>query len=188
MSGQRRAGEHLACLAPCADLQEFPAENILERLGYRADVVSNGLQVLSALERATYDVVLMDVQMPELDGFEASREINRRWPGERNNPFYQVAFAPRGDLLAVGVADFTPPGGRDFSIELRDTDTGTVRQRLVGPQRAVVAILYEVEPLDRRTAVVVQSELVANEEIPVSESAPRAADNCRKKWLGVDLP
>ncbi|MDE5116487.1 MAG: response regulator, partial [Trichodesmium sp. St2_bin2_1] len=54
----------------------------LEQLGYRADVAANGIEVLEALQRQPYDVVLMDQQMPEMDGLEASRLIHQQWSPE----------------------------------------------------------------------------------------------------------
>jgi PAS domain S-box-containing protein len=86
------------------------ALRLLGQMGYRADVAANGLEAIDAVERQTYDVVLMDVQMPELDGFEASREINRRWPGGRRPRLVAMtANALQGDrelCVAAGMDDY----------------------------------------------------------------------------------
>ncbi len=55
------------------------ALRVLKQMGYVADVANDGREALEALERQDYDAVLMDVQMPELDGLEATQEINKRW-------------------------------------------------------------------------------------------------------------
>jgi CheY-like chemotaxis protein/HPt (histidine-containing phosphotransfer) domain-containing protein len=86
------------------------ALRILERLSYRADVAANGLEVLEALERQSYDVVLMDVQMPEMDGEEATGCLREQWPEERwPRIIAMTAHAMAGDrerYLAVGMDDY----------------------------------------------------------------------------------
>jgi signal transduction histidine kinase/DNA-binding response OmpR family regulator len=86
------------------------AQRLLEQMGYRADVAANGLEAIAAIERQPYDVVLMDAQMPEMDGLEASREITRRWPREsRPRIVAMTANAMQGDrelCLAAGMDDY----------------------------------------------------------------------------------
>ena len=86
------------------------ALRFLEQMGYRADVASNGLEAVESIERQAYDVVLMDVQMPEMDGLEASRRICSRWkPGARPRIVAMTANAMQGDremCLAAGMDDY----------------------------------------------------------------------------------
>jgi len=86
------------------------ALRLLQQMGYRADLASNGIEAIESVERQTYDVVLMDVQMPEMDGLEASRRITSRWAaGERPCIVAMTANAMQGDreeCLAAGMDDY----------------------------------------------------------------------------------
>ncbi|MCB9418563.1 MAG: response regulator [Ardenticatenaceae bacterium] len=86
------------------------ALRILERLGYRADVAGNGLEVLEALRRQHYDTILMDIQMPEMDGIKATQLINQEWPvDQRPRIIAMTAHALKDDrqqLLAAGMDDY----------------------------------------------------------------------------------
>jgi CheY-like chemotaxis protein/HPt (histidine-containing phosphotransfer) domain-containing protein len=83
---------------------------VLERLGYRADVAANGIEALQALRRQHYDVVLMDVQMPEMDGLEATRAIGREFGAERRPRVVamtaNVMKEDRDECFAAGMDDF----------------------------------------------------------------------------------
>jgi PAS domain S-box-containing protein len=86
------------------------ALRFLERMGYRADAVGNGLEVITALENHRYDLVLMDLQMPEMDGLEATRQIRRRLPMDRQPKIIALtANAMQGDreiCVAAGMDDY----------------------------------------------------------------------------------
>jgi PAS domain S-box-containing protein len=84
------------------------AMRMLRKLGFCADAVMNGWEVLEALERKDYDVVLMDIQMPEMDGFETAQRIRQRWP-EKPRIIAVTAYALEGDrerCLAAGMNEY----------------------------------------------------------------------------------
>jgi CheY-like chemotaxis protein len=93
------------------------ALRFLEGIGYRADVAANGIEAIEAVARQRYDVVFMDVQMPEMDGLAATREIHRRWGSSRPRIIAMTANAMQGDreaCLAAGMDDYvTKPLRRD---------------------------------------------------------------------------
>ena len=86
------------------------AIRLLLQMGYRADLASNGIEAIESIERQTYDVVLMDVQMPETDGLEASRRITAKYqPERRPRIIAMTANAMQGDreeCLAAGMDDY----------------------------------------------------------------------------------
>lgn len=83
---------------------------MLNKLGYHADVAANGTEVLRSLEFQPYDLILMDVQMPEMDGFEASRAIRKRWASSDQPKIIAItAYALKGDrekCLDAGMDDY----------------------------------------------------------------------------------
>ncbi len=84
------------------------ALQMLHKLGYEADGVANGLEVLHAMERQHYDVILMDIKMPEMDGLEATRIIRQRW---QNGPkiIAVTAYGLEGDrekFIKAGMDDY----------------------------------------------------------------------------------
>ncbi|MCP4659303.1 MAG: response regulator, partial [bacterium] len=89
---------HRILLAEDNVVNQMVAKAFLNRLGYRSDCVANGLEALEAVRRGSYDVVLMDVQMPEMDGLEATRRI-REELASRRQPLIvaMTAHAMRGD-------------------------------------------------------------------------------------------
>ncbi len=85
-------------------------QRMLCKLGFRADVAGNGIEVLQAMERQHYDVILMDVLMPEMDGLEVTKAIRQRWPAEKQPAIIAMtASALKGDremCLAAGMDSY----------------------------------------------------------------------------------
>lgn len=85
------------------------ALSMLQKLGYSADVASNGLQAIKLLQQLSYDIILMDIQMPEIDGLETTHLIRQKWP---NQPHYIIAMTANAmqddkDMcLAAGMNDY----------------------------------------------------------------------------------
>jgi signal transduction histidine kinase/DNA-binding response OmpR family regulator len=114
---------------------------MLDRLGYRADLAGNGEEVLDALRRQPYDLILMDVQMPGLDGLEATRRIRAELPPERQARIVamtaNVLPEQRAACLAAGMDDFLQKPV-DFA-DLRAALGRAGREGPQGPQDAAEA-------------------------------------------------
>ncbi len=103
-------------LAEDNQINQLIALGLLRKLGYRADTVANGLAALEAIRSTRYDVILMDCQMPEMDGYETARSIRRREQnadqGFSGPPIHIIAItanAMKGDrekCLAAGMDDY----------------------------------------------------------------------------------
>ncbi len=83
---------------------------MLERLGYRADVVANGVEAILSFKRQDYDVVFMDIQMPEMNGVEATRRLRADLPSERQPRIIALTAnalgGEREEYLAAGMDDY----------------------------------------------------------------------------------
>ena len=97
-------------LADDYDVNQMVGARILQGFGYRCELAANGIEVIQALERQSFDVVFLDVQMPEMDGYEAARQIRKRWSDtERPRLVAMTANALCGDrekCLEAGMDDY----------------------------------------------------------------------------------
>ena len=105
------------------------ALRLLQQMGYKADVANNGLECLAALERQPYDIVFMDVQMPEMDGLEATRQIRERQKNPASTGHFKsniaivamTANAMQGDrekCLSAGMDDYVAKPVRPDDVRL----------------------------------------------------------------------
>lgn len=87
-------------------------KTLLGKMGYRGDIAANGKEVIEAMQRQSYDIIFMDVQMPVMNGLEATRKIIELWePEQRPNIIAMTANAMQGDrekCLEAGMVDYLP--------------------------------------------------------------------------------
>ena len=121
--------------------------SVLQKLGYRADLAANGLEVLKALEQKAYDVLFLDVQMPEMDGLEAARQICQRWPEDKRPRIIAMTgnalVGDREKCLQAGMDDYISKpirvGDLQSALErwgrakTRKSDTAFVQRLRSGP-------------------------------------------------------
>jgi PAS domain S-box-containing protein len=145
---------------------------ILEKFGFRADIANNGIEAIEALRRAPYDLILMDVEMPEMDGMSATQAIREEWPVHEAGPqIYAVtAYAMQGDrekCLAAGMDGY-------ITKPIRTEDLHEVLESVKKwrQSRLTINASSPVEPLDSPQPIVPLNDqpLTAT---PLHESADR---------------
>jgi two-component system, sensor histidine kinase and response regulator len=177
------------------------AVKMLERLGYRADVAANGLEAVEALSRIPYSAVLMDVQMPEMDGYEATKEMRQREGSKRHTPIIAMtANAMQGDrenALDVGMDDYV-------SKPVKPEELGAVLERWIpqadektsGPEEAAdtsVGIGVDTADLLDKSVLtglreIGDQELLADLTTLFLEDAPAQLETLREAIEGGDAP
>ncbi len=142
------------------------AIKIFAKLGYRIDVAGNGYEVLDAIENIEYDIIFMDVHMPEMDGLDASREINKLY-GKENRPkiIAMTANAMQGDreeCIAAGMDDYISKPVRLESLQevLDNWGSKLVKQN---------TMRYMLDHEKFVTAYIDESKIAFLEDLPTEE-------------------
>ena len=118
--------------------------SVLHKLGYRADVANNGLEVLKALDQKAYDILFLDVQMPEMDGLEAARQICQRWPADKRPRIIAMTgnalMGDREKCLQAGMDDYISKPVRVRELQTALERWAPANSRLMGKRASSPAV------------------------------------------------
>ena len=167
------------------------ALRMLARMGYRAEVAANGLEVLDTLRRQSYDVVLMDIQMPEMDGLTATTQIRKRWTVERQPHIVAMtANAMKGDrerYLAQGMDDYVSKPVRIEELIRALRDTPRLKEKSNQVIETPVEVVMDSEP---EPGLVIDSQpevATRHQSQPVASQAEHTTSSSEPKELAIDL-
>ncbi len=155
----------------------------LEKMGYSADVVANGLEVLSALRQMPYDIILMDCQMPEMDGYEATRRIRKGQLGEpEDSPTTRFATSDPTKICIVAMTANAMQGDREKCL------ASGMNDYLSKPLRKedLQGILERYTPLDKMTEQPSRGDLL-NADVVAGLRALRSKDGSNPLVEVIDL-
>ncbi len=164
------------------------ALRMLKLLGYRADAVASGMEVLEALERQPYDLLLMDVRMPGMGGFETARRIEQDLPSERRPAIF--VLTAHGDKEAYG--DFEAAGidgqiGKPLQIE----ELRAALERARRDDAAERILLVEDNPVNQRVSEMMLERLGYQADVATNGVAALAAlgrQSYRVVLLDLQMP
>ena len=149
--------------------------SVLQKLGYRADLANNGVEVLKALEQKVYDILFLDVQMPEMDGLETAREICKRWPPEKRPAVIAMTgnalIGDREKCLTAGMDDYISKPVRIAELQTalehwgplkgRKSDTSfTARSKGIAAEWLDPAVIAELQSMPASDGVNMLQELI----------------------------
>jgi CheY-like chemotaxis protein/HPt (histidine-containing phosphotransfer) domain-containing protein len=158
------------------------ARHLLARFGFRADVAASGHEALRALEQRAYDLVFMDVQMPEMDGLEATRLIRSRWPDLPVRIIAMTANVAPEDVrrcLEAGMDGFL---GKPVAVEALAEVLGAATAGLPAP--AATGTLVDAQAVDRLCDQIGADnvrELVEMFLDDLRVALPELAEGCRQQ-------
>jgi CheY-like chemotaxis protein len=136
-------------------VNQMVARALLAKIGYEADVVANGAEALEALQRADYGAVLMDCQMPVMDGYAATVAIRAAEQGAWTPIIAMTASAMRGErerCLQVGMDDYVPSPWRSASWRRSCAGGSALRRHRRSPPRATTRRTWRAQARSTPTA------------------------------------